>query len=173
MNKLSLAYSNAQNQQQKTSWIDDPFDLVGFKGVKVLSRPHNLEDYAICLVSTFAKWTDNRYELTLEMLSDSDQLELARIYIESIDREIEWACYGEDHGINSDFLCAMLAMLKDNTEQTRQDFAEVTARNILISYEKILNEILDESCHTYYFQEMEAAGFNHSDGEDGDCACQF
>lgn len=168
MNALSLAYSNAQKQ---TSWSDDPFDLKGFvTGVTKLSdHQRNLNDYALDLVSCYAKFKDDHYELDLDMLSSPYQLELAQHYIESIDREIEWACYGDDESINSEFLCALLAMLKDSTPKTRLNFAQVTTRNILIYYKDKLNEILSDACDTFYNNEMHEAGYRcEQDMEHGD-----
>jgi len=158
MNKLSLAYSNTKNQ---SSWNDDPFGIKGFvTGVTPLSHQRSLEDYAQELVASYGEFIGNQYEISLEKLSSPYQLELARLYIESIDREIEWACYGEDQTLNSDFLCAMLAMLKDSTPKTRSNFAQVTTRNILIYYKDTLQEILDTACHHYYCNEMNEAGYH-------------
>ena len=91
MNALSLAYSNAQKQQ---SWIDDPFEFKGFvTGVtKISDHQRNLNDYLQELVYSYGKHIGDNYELDLNKLSTPCQLELARLYIESIDREIEWAC---------------------------------------------------------------------------------
>lgn len=161
MNVLSLTHSYAQNQPTKTSWIDDPFDLKGFvTGVTKVSHERNLSDYAQELVASYAKFSGDQYQLELDKLSSPCQLELARLYIEFIDREIEWACYGEDQTLNSDFLCALLQLLKDNTPQTRDNFAQVTMRNILIYYKDTLQEILNSACTNYYCNEMHEAGYH-------------
>lgn len=159
MNAISLAYSNTQ-KQEKSSWNDDPFDLKkGFTGVTSLSHHRNLTDYALELVASFGKRKDGQYELTIDMLSSPYQLELARLYIESIDRDIEWACYGEDQTLNSDFLCALLAMLKDSTAKTRANFAQVTTRNILLYYKDTLQATIDVACSDYYSNEMNEFGY--------------
>jgi hypothetical protein len=170
MNALSLAYSNAQKQHKEPSWIDDPFDLKGFaKGVIPLSHQRSLEDYAIELVSSYGEFINNQYELDLEKLSSSYQLELVRLYIESIDREIEWACYGEDQSINSDFLCAMLAMLQDSNPKTRANFAQVTTLNLIAYYKEVLQNVLDTACHDLHCNEMNDAGYHREpDSEHGD-----
>jgi len=168
MNALSLAYSNAQKQE---SWSDDPFDIKGFvTGVtKILDHERNLRDYALEMVANFGKFKSDHYELNLDMLSTSYQLEFARLYIESIDREIEWACYGDDQTLNSDFLCAMLAMLKDSNPKTRAKFAQVTTVNILTYYKDTLNNLLDTACEDFYNNEMENAGYQcNQDMEHGD-----
>jgi hypothetical protein len=153
MNALSLAYSNAKNQQP--SWIDDPFDLKEpVTGVTQVARERSLKDYALELVGSFADFIGNQYELTLEKLSSVYQFELVRHYIESIDREIEWACYGEDLTLNSSFLCAMLEMLKNCNSETSINFAQVTTRNLVAYYKDTLQKILDIACNDYYLYQL-------------------
>lgn len=152
MRNSSVAQSHVQNQQP-SSWIDDPFQLGthAVKGVtKVMSHKRNLETYAEELVSQYAKFVNEQYELVLDMLPEEVQSELAQYYIESIDREIEWACYGSDESINSSYLCALLAMLKDDCHETREQFAEVTRKNILTYYAKLLQEVIDDACNSYH-----------------------
>ncbi len=92
-----------------------------------------------------------------------------RLYIESIDREIEYACYGEDETINSEFLCAMLNMLKDDRRETREYFAKITRKNILSYYKKTLNDILSEACRYLEHLGMEESGYtSRIDMEHGD-----
>lgn len=167
MNALSLAYSNAQKQP---SWIDDPFDIKGFvTGVTPLSHKRSLEEYALELVSSYGEFINNQYELNLEKLSSPYQLELVRLYIESIDREIEWACYGDDQSINSDFLCAMLAMLQNSNPKTRAKFAQVTTNNLLTYYKEALQDVIDTACHDLHCAEMNESGFNqYQDDETGE-----
>jgi len=152
MNTSSVSHSYAQNQQP-SSWIDDPFQLGTYavKGVtKVMSHKRNLENYAEELVAQYAKFDGDHYELYLDMLPEDVQNELAQYYIESIDREIEWACYGQDESINSSYLCALLAMLKDDSKENREHFAEVTRQNILSYYAKALDDVLDQACDSYH-----------------------
>lgn len=168
MNALSLAYSNAQKQE---SWSDDPFDIKGFvTGVtKISDHQRNLRDYALEMVASFGKFKDDHYELNLDMLSTPYQLEFARLYIESIDREIEWACYGDDQSLNSDFLCALLAMLKDSNPRTRAKFAQVTTVNILKYYKDTFNDLLENACEDFYNNEMHESGYRcEQDMEHGD-----
>jgi hypothetical protein len=171
MNALSLAYSNAQKQHQEPSWSDDPFDIKGFvTGVtKISDHQRNLRDYALEMVASFGKFKGDHYELNLDMLSSPYQLEFARLYIESIDREIEWACYGDDQTLNSDFLCAMLAMLKDSNPKTRAKFAQVTTVNVLKYYHQSLQELINTACQDFFCNEMHEAGYRADyDQEHGD-----
>jgi hypothetical protein len=151
MNVISLAHSYVQNQQ--SSWIDDPFQLGtnAVKGVtKRMSHKRTLTNYAEELVASYAKFVNEQYELSLDMLPTDEQNELVRLYIESIDREIEYACYGEDESINSDYLCAMLSMLKNDCLETREHFAEVTRKNLLTYYASSLEDVLDDACNSYH-----------------------
>lgn len=170
MRNSSVAHSYVQNQQP-SSWIDDPFQLGtdAFKGLKPMSHQRNLDDYIQELVACYGKRHSDHYELDLDKLSSPYQLELASLYIESIDREIEWACYGADESINSEFLCALLSMLKDSTPKTRLNFAQVTTRNVLIYYKDTLKKLLDEGCDLYFNNEMHEAGYRADyDREHGD-----
>lgn len=166
MNSSSLTQAINENQ----SWIDDPFESLDFvTGVTHLNHTRNLTDYIMDLIASYGEFINNQYELNLEKLSSPYQFELVRLYIESIDREIEWACYGDDQSINSDFLCAMLAMLKDSNPETREHFAQVTSENLFKYYQKILQELIDEACHVFYCNEMENAGMQcYQDQDNGE-----
>lgn len=120
------------------------------KGLASVNHQRNLSDYAEELVAHYAKFECDQYELSLDMVPEEEQNELLRLYIESIDREIEWACYGLDESINSDFLCDMLAMLKNNDEESRQKFAETTRKNLLTYYKNTLESLLATGCDIYY-----------------------
>jgi len=132
-----------------------------------MSHEKRLLSYIEDLVRHYAEYACDQYELTLDMLPESQQNELVRLYIESIDREIEWACYGSDESINSDFLCSMLGMLKNNNHETRALFAETTQRNLLIFYKKTLGSLLTEGCETYLQNQMNEKDY-HADYESGD-----
>ncbi len=149
---------------------NDPFGLgSNVKGLTNVNHERNLSNYAEQLVAHYANYECEQYELILSDLPESEQNELARLYIESINREIEWACYGADESINSDYLCALLAMLKDDCEETRENFAEVTRKNIIIYYEKPLQEIIDDACHNYLYSMMNEQGYYaQRDMEHGD-----
>ncbi len=171
MNKPSLSHTHEQNQPG--SWSDEMF-LTGdfsFKGTKPVSNATNLSGYLLGLVISHAKYDGDHYELNIGMLPEDDRNELARLYIESIDREIEYACYGDDESINSSFLCALLSMLKDDTQETRDNFAQVTRDNILVHYKDTLNELLDKACDEYLSDSMNEQGlYAHQDKDNGDVA---
>jgi len=149
MSKQSLSHNYAQNQS-KTSWSDDPFDLKGLvTGVTHVNHERNLNDYAEQLVANYAKFSYGEYELSLEMIPEDYLNDLVRLYIESIDREIEDACYGGQSTLNSDYMCALLAMLKNDNKETRERFAKVTRKNLISYYKKPLEELLNNACNSY------------------------
>lgn len=170
MNFIKLAQDNVKNQHQKPSWIDDPFNLGIVTGVsKVSDNQNNLNNYIQELVASYGEYTSDNCEIHLDMLTEEEQDELLRLYIESIDREIEYACYGDDDSINNDFLCAMLKMLQCNNDESRENFALITRKNLLSYYKNTLENLLDEGCNIYFNNEMNELGYScKQDLEHGD-----
>ena len=149
---------------------NDPFGLGNnVKGLANLNHQRNLSNYAEDLVSQYAKYTCDQYELSLDMLPEHEQYELARLYIEFTEREITECVNGDDFSINNDYTCALLSMLKHNSKETREKFAQITMRNILVYYKESIQETLDDACHFVQENEMEDQGFYASrDMEHGD-----
>lgn len=171
MNNNSVVQEEVQNQQQ-LSWRLDPFNL-GTEPMKVvkktMSNQERLTSFAEELVTNYAFLVDHFYELPLHMLSEYDQNELVRLYIESIDREIEWACYGSDQSIESSFMCSLLAMLQDDGPITRNEFAITTRKNMIIYYSDILQELLNDACNSYtQFVNDEQGRYANTDPETGE-----
>lgn len=147
---------------------DSEFALSDVKGLTQMQK-EDLYNYAEELVGIYGKFKDDRYELTLDMLPKPIQYDLCRIFIESIDREIENACFGNDESINNDYLCAMLAMLESNTAQNRERFAKITQKNLLNYYRENLNNLLDNACESYFLTYAENEGLRSvQDPEHGD-----
>lgn len=149
---------------------NDPFGLGNtFKGLMNVSHEKNLHDYAQEIVANYAKYDGESYCLTLSNLPDDEQNELARLLIESLDREVNECIYGNDFTINNEFTCALLELLKNDNPGTRRNFAEVTLRNILIYYKDSLQTIIDEACTEYLHNLNNQAGYYaHQDMEHGD-----
>lgn len=159
MNERSLSQSYIKNQQ--SSWIDDPFEVKGaFTGVKTLSHERNLSNYAEELVATFAIYDHEIYTLSLSDLPEGIQNELARLYIEHTGRDIGECVYGDDFSIENPYTCALLAMLKDDSPTNRNNFAQITRRNIIAYYHNVLQEVIDEACNFYIHSMNEEAGFH-------------
>jgi len=148
----------------------DPFSLgSNVKGLTRVNHNRNLSNYAEELVANYAKFDGNNYDLDLKDLSEYDQNELARLYIESNEREISECIYGSDFSINNEFTCALLAMLQDDSEENRANFAEVTRKNVLTYYKYALQELLNNTCHYYLHEMMNEQGlYARHDMEHGD-----
>ncbi len=167
MNNISLAQHINKNQ---ASWNDDPFDLKDkFAGVAILNHERNLSNYAEELVSHYAKYVSDQYELSLDMLPEFEKNELVRLYLEYTDRDTSECVYGNDFTENSDYTCALLAMLKDDCKANREAFAEITRKNIIIYYSESLQDILDTSCKVHLDNCMEEGGYHSQiDWDNGD-----
>lgn len=159
MNSRSLAHKHVQNQQM-SSWIDDPFDMNGiFAGAANMNHQRNLEDFTQYLVSNYANYNLDQYELSLDMVPDDEQNELARLFIETNDRELTECVNGNDFSIDNEYSCALMSMLKEDSRATRDNFAVVTRNNILKYYTKSLNEILETACDNFLHESMEENGY--------------
>jgi hypothetical protein len=169
MNRSSLSHSHIKNQQ--SSWIDDPFQLGTnvIKGLRPMIHKRDLSDFAQDLVGQYAKFDGNSYILNVSDLSETDQNELIRLYLEFSDRDLSECLYGDDFTINSNFTCALLSMLKDDSEKSKQHFADVTLTNLLIYFKDSLNEILGASCDNLLHVQMNDQGYYaQEDQEHGD-----
>ena len=169
MNRNNLAHSNIQNQQP-SSWKDDPFDLKGkFTGVKRLNHKQQLSYYAQELVADYGKYNYDLCELNLMDLSTENQNELVRLYIETTGRELTECVNGNDFSINNNFTSALLLMLHNDCQETREHFADVTRRNVLTYYKESLQDVLDEACHDYWCALNAEQGFySQQDSDTGE-----
>ncbi len=162
MNKISLAHNAVQNQQ---SWNDDPFDVKDkFAGVAILSNEKKLSNFTEELVSHYAKYVDNQYELDLDMLAEFEQNELVRLYIETIDRDMSECVYGNDFSIDNDYSCAIVNLLQDDCQQNRDALSTVVRNNILKYYAETLQKLINDACDYHLNNEMNASGYrSHAD----------
>lgn len=139
------------------------------QGMASMSCKKRLSNYAEQLVSSYATYNDDSYQLSISELPESSQNELARLYIEATDREVSECVYGNDLSINNDYTCALLEMLKNDCQGTRDNFAEVTRRNTISYYKKTLQKIIDDACDEYlHLMNNEAGFYAHRDQENGE-----
>lgn len=139
------------------------------QGMAPMSCKRKLSSYAEQLVSSYAKYKCDHYQLNLSELSESAQNELARLYIEATDREMSECVYGNDLSINSEYNCALLEMLNNDCAETRNNFAAVTRKNIIIYYQKSLQKIIDDACDEHlHAMNNEAGYYPHHDEENGE-----
>ncbi|SRR6266481_5700741 len=169
MNKNSLAQSYIQNQQN-SSMIDDAFELTSrFKGLRVVSNQQNLSDYAQELAYTFGSHNGSHFELSLIDVPEDEQGELVRLYMDSTGRETSECVHGNDFSIDNDFTCALMALMKEDCQETRDTFADITRKNILNYYANSLQIILDEACHDLLCALNNESGlYSYQDTESGE-----
>ena len=136
------------------------------KGLARMSHQRTLSNYSEQLVAEYANYSCDQYDLPLSKLPEFEQNELARIYIEATGRETGECIYGDDFSINNDFNCYLLAMLANDSRETRENFAEATRKNIIIYYEKSLQKILDDACDRHLGNEYNEAGYFSSQDRD-------
>lgn len=147
MNAQSVPYTYINNQE-KSSWTDDPFELKGtFKGLTVVTNARNLSDYAEELAYQYGKYDGDAYQLLFLNIPEDEQGELVRLYMESTDRETGECVHGTDFSIDNDYTCALLALMREDTQETRDTFADITRKNIIAYYKNPLQHVLDEACH--------------------------
>lgn len=147
----------------------DPFGIENaFKGL-TMNHEQNLFQFAEELVAHYAKYECGQYELSLSALPDYEQDELIRRYIEATDREVNECIYGDDFTINNEFTCALLSMLQENSQESRERFAKTTRNNLLTYYKKSLETLLDEACEAFSNNMMNEQGYYaYRDLEHGD-----
>ncbi len=136
MNNLMLQHNYVQNQASR----------IGVFAGASLNNEQSLYTFAQELVSQYGKYFDEQYYLSLDELPDSEQNELVRLYMEFTDRETSECIYGNDFSIENDFTCALLAMLANNCQKTRDELSNVMRKNIITYYSDSLQTILDDAC---------------------------
>lgn len=169
MNKPSLSHNYAQ-KQLPSSWTDDPFNLKGaFKGLTPVTHKRNLNEYAEELAYNYGRADGDNYFLSFYHLPEEEQNELAHLYMEATERDTSECVHGDDFSINNNYTCALLALLKEDCQETRDTFADVTRKNILTYYTPALQLILDEACNELHCNMMNEQGYSsRQDLESGD-----
>lgn len=156
MNKTMLAQNNLLNQEQSRN--DCPFDLPwSSQGVTSLSVERDLHLYAQELVEQYGRFDGECYNVTFDQLSDHDQSTLLAKYFEFNDRDTE-CVNGNDFSVDNDYSCALLKMLKDNTQENQANFATTVHRNITTYYQKSIQKVLDDACNDYLHNVNNEAG---------------
>jgi hypothetical protein len=134
-----------------------------------MSFKKNFSNYLHDLVMDNAKYDGDVYNLTLDDLDEADQTKLASLYLETIDRDVTECVWGNDFTGNSDYVCALLKMLSDPSNENRENFSNLVCKNVLIYFKDSLQESIDESCNDYLHDEKNENGFyaytdkNHGD----------
>jgi hypothetical protein len=172
--KYDILEKNAyelSNSRSISEMIRD--DLLGVrstvKGLTNMNHERNLSTYAEELVSQYAKYSTDSFVLLLSDLPEYEQDKLASLYMEYTHRETGECVHGNDFSIDNNFTCALLKMLQDNSLENRENFAEVTRKNIVIYYQKSLQEVIDQACNDHLHNiHVEAGCYPFQDRNSGD-----
>lgn len=106
------------------------------------------------LVCDYAEYNSDSYYLSLNDLPSDEQGKLAAAYLETIDRDIADCVYGNDLSENSNYVCALLKMLKDPSKENKDNFSTIVNNNILVYFKEELQGLINEACNDYYFERM-------------------
>ena len=151
--------------------IDDPFDFDSntFQGLKLVSPTRNLSDYAQELVYNHGIYDGEFYNLSFKKLHEDEQAELVRLFMESTDRDTSECVHGDDFSIENDYTCALLALLKNDCQETRDTFADVTRKNVIKYYSKTLQDVLNDASNDLLCSLNDEQGLlSYQDKDSGD-----
>lgn len=165
----SVEQTFVKNQQQ-SSWNDDPFSVRGTAmGFALMNNEQKLNYFAQELVGEYGKYSFDSCTINLSNIPPDEQNKLVSLYIDYTGRELTECVNGQDFSIDNQYSCVLLAMLNNNCKETRDDFAEVTRKNILAYYSKSLQELLDTAALNYLCDLNNEAGyFYEQDRETGE-----
>lgn len=134
-----------------------------------MSNQRNFASFVSSLVSDYAKYDGDTYNLHIDDLPDDEQGELAALYLETLDRDVSECVWGNDFTTNSDYVCSLLKMLKDPSPENRDDFSRLVHKNVLIYFRDSLQSAIEEACNEHLHEEMNENGYygsidrNHGD----------
>jgi hypothetical protein len=135
-----------------------------------VNHQKNLTNYAYELVQNYSKIekTDEFYTLAVYDVPVDEREELCRLYLEAKDRDLDLIMEGvrnADFKIDSEYNCALLAMLKNNNQENREHFAHTVISNVLTYCEEGLQEVIDQACAEYDADREEVAKYGDPDAE--------
>jgi len=103
---------------------------------------------------------DEGYSLSFENLDELEQGELVALYLESIDRDVSECVWGKDFTINSEYVCALIKMLGNPSQENKESFADTIQQNCISYFENSIQDIIDSRCDWVYRDWLENAGFD-------------
>ena len=123
----------------------------------------NLVNYVDDLIRIYGYLpaTQKSYCLTLDMLENEQLGKLAYLFLEADDRDT-YDCFNNpsQSAINDDITCALIKMLKNNTKEARDDFAQLIYECSIYRYKKEMQQLIDERC-SFHLHEIEPFDFDN------------
>jgi hypothetical protein len=140
-----------------------------YQGLINLNHERKLIEFTNDLITHYADFKDNQYTLNFSDISEFDQDELVRLYIELTGRELTECVNGLDYSIDNEYTCALLNMLENNCKERRDYFASVVRDNVVKHYSQSLQGYINDACQNYFIKEMNDNGiFSTIDKENGE-----
>lgn len=134
-----------------------------------MNHYRNLVNFIDELISLQAKFDGDVYNLDINSLDEDDQGKLVALKLEESDRDTSECVHGLDFTLDNDYSCALLNMLSQNTEESRENFSRLVSRNTFLYFRKSLQSLIDERCNDYLHEERNSNGYraqidrNHGD----------
>ena len=114
-----------------------------------MNNINKLNNYAQELVQHYGTYDGEGYFILLGNVPSHEQGKLANLYLESIDRETTECVHGKDFSIDNDYTCALLKLLKEDSQENRENFAITTRNNVIAYFKNNLQKILDSACEDH------------------------
>jgi len=103
-------------------------------------RYKKINNYTSYLVEEYAIKKHGFYSLYADELPELELNTLTNLYLDYYDREINDA-------VDDDVASAIISMLKDNTQYSRDDLSELIRKKVINQYKDEMQSLLDECCH--------------------------
>ena len=116
-----------------------------------MNHYRNLTNYVDSLISYKAERTPEGLLISLDDLDDDEIGKMATLFLEYDDRDTT-ECFADhtSYAIDDDITCALLKMLKNDSAENRQEFANLVRKNTIRKYTPKMQEMLDERANEFY-----------------------
>lgn len=135
-----------------------------------MTHQQRLNSYIDDLILDKAKRKSDGYYLSIDNLDDDELGQLAYLLLECDDRDTTECFYEADQfSIDDNITCALLNLLKEDSDENREELASLIRHNTIKKYSKRIESLLDEHCNDMYVSEMNDAGYSayhHNDNDE-------
>lgn len=121
-------------------------------------------------IDDYAYRSSYGYSLDIHQIPKDELGELVALFLEAADRDVIDCFYtNSNDSANDDITCALLDMLKSNSNDNREKFAELVFENALNRYQHIIQDLIDECCQEKSNQENRLHGLtSYQDEQTGE-----
>ena len=120
----------------------------------------NLINYIDELISYKSYIVDGEYSLSIEKLDEDELGKLAALFLEVNGRDAQ-DCFQDPNQYtkDDDITCALLSLLKGNTEDNRENLATMIFKWSIEAFKPSMQSLIDERCSEVREIEAEGHGF--------------